>query len=156
MVKPWFVAGSKAVRFRHWEPMKLEVYTDGSTEKANPAKRAAYAWIVKVEGTIKSQGVKIFEGEPVTNNDAEFRAVEAVLFEIRGHYPEATEVNVHTDSKLVVQILNHAWQCKAPNLKPLRDLIWEHCDALPDCKINFIWIPREMNSEADVLSKSIY
>jgi ribonuclease HI len=88
---------------------------------------------------------------PCTNNLAEYEAVRRgmeLLFEAG-----AQAVEVFGDSKLVISQLMEEYKCESESLFPL----WMHCRELMTQfrYINFYWIPRSQNAEAnDVAQKA--
>jgi ribonuclease HI len=86
---------------------------------------------------------------PCTNNLAEYEAVHKgmeLLFEAG---PEAVEV--FRDSKLVISQLTEEYKCESESLFPL----WMQCHELMTQfrYINFYWIPRSQNAEANDLAQ---
>lgn len=126
--------------------MKLIVYTDWGS-RWNPWNSWLWVYIIDekweaVERRYKNLWV-------MTNNEAEYlgwyhwvkRAIELGW----------TEIDLKMDSKLVISQLSWEWKIKKDNLRKINEdilsLIKNH-----KVKVNFIWIPREENKEADRLS----
>ena len=65
-------------------------------------------------------------------------------------------VVVSSDSKLVVEQCNDNWQCNNKRLSALRDQIWNLSNEFSICDVRSKWIPREENTEADEVSRSLY
>jgi ribonuclease HI len=88
---------------------------------------------------------------PCTNNSAEYEAVRRgmeLLLKAR-----AEGVEVFGDSKLVISQLTEEYGCESESLFPL----WMRChELMTQFKyINFYWIPRSQNAEAnDLVQKS--
>ena len=79
-----------------------------------------------------------------TNNVAEYRGLVAGLELAREHAPDAT-VEVHLDSKLVVEQMSGRWKVKHADLKPLV----EQARGLAPAGTSYAWMPRERNTHAD-------
>ncbi len=123
---------------------KLIIYTDGGA-RGNPGPAA----IGVVVGE-KSYGEAIGN---TTNNIAEYKAVIFGLKKAKtllgGKKAEETDVEVHSDSELIVSQMNGKYKIKEDSLKPLFIDIW---NLKQDFKsVSFIHIPREKNREADKL-----
>ncbi len=83
-----------------------------------------------------------------TNNEAEYRALLRGLELAATHC--ATELDIHTDSKLLAQQMNREYRVRASSLK---GLYAEAQRALaPFSRVNFQQIPREQNRRADALA----
>jgi ribonuclease HI len=82
-----------------------------------------------------------------TNNLAEYEAVRKELLLEAG----VEAVEIFGDSKLVISQLIEEYRCKSESLFPL----WEQCQKLMAqfSYINFYWIPRIQNSEANDLAQ---
>jgi ribonuclease HI len=86
---------------------------------------------------------------PCTNNLAEYEALRKgmeLLLEVG-----AEAVEIFGDSKLVISQLTEEYKCESESLFPL----WEECQELMAQfrYINFYWIPRIQNSEANDLAQ---
>lgn len=88
----------------------------------------------------------------MTNNVAEFAALEAGLRWLLSEGLAKTPVLIRGDSKLVTEIIAGRWKAKKVHLIAWRDKCWELLTLLHDWEIE--WVPREENAEADELSKS--
>jgi ribonuclease HI len=86
---------------------------------------------------------------PCTNNLAEYEAVHKGMELLLDAGAEAVEV--FGDSKLVISQLTETYRCESGLLFPL----WRHCQELMAQfrYINFYWIPRAQNSEANDLAQ---
>ena len=88
---------------------------------------------------------------PVTNNVGEYQAVILALEEAKQQ--EVNQVDILTDSQLVVEQIGGHWACRQEHLKVLRKRVWELVRNLDFngvvCNIN--WIPREENLAGKVL-----
>lgn len=123
---------------------KLIIHTDGGV-RGNPGPAA----IGVVVGE-KSYGEAIGN---TTNNIAEYKAVIFGLKKAKsllgGKKAEGTEIEVRSDSELIVSQMNGRYKIKEDSLKPLFIDVW---NLKQDFKsVAFIHIPREKNREADKL-----
>jgi len=85
-----------------------------------------------------------------TNNQAEYRALEAGLSAAREH--GATDVVVRSDSQLLVRQMTGEYKVKDGRLRLLKaeiDSIREGFD-----RVRFEYVPRERNERADELAKA--
>ncbi|NLK25482.1 MAG: ribonuclease HI family protein [Euryarchaeota archaeon] len=93
--------------------MKLQVFTDGGS-RGNPGP-AAFA-IVVTDGTGKILKEYARYIGKCTNNEAEYRGAIAALEEAMAL--GADEVELVSDSQLLVRQVNGQYACRAANLKP--------------------------------------
>jgi ribonuclease HI len=86
---------------------------------------------------------------PCTNNLAEYEAVRKGMELLLEAGAEAVEI--FGDSKLVISQLTEEYRCESESFFPL----WEQCQELMAQfrYINFYWIPRIQNSEANDLAQ---
>ena len=115
----------------------MKIYCDSSTREA------CYV----VEGP---RPVVIPYSERVTVNVGEYRAVILALEEAKRLKLE--QVEIYTDSLLVVNQVSGNWKCQAEHLIPLRDKVRE---LLKNGGIELKWIPRERNIAGFCLSSLI-
>jgi probable phosphoglycerate mutase len=85
-----------------------------------------------------------------TNNVAEYSGLIAGLEAAREI--GARRVDVRMDSKLVVEQMSGRWQVKHPAMKPLAARAAGVVRDFDD--VNFTWIPRAQNKDADALANS--
>lgn len=64
---------------------------------------------------------------------------------------QVDELEIYSDSKLIVYQVRGEWKCQNPHLIPLRDQARK--DAQAFSKVSISWIPREENGEADELCR---
>ena len=124
---------------------KVIINTDGTAEP-NPGPAAIGATIKDEQGKIiatVSQSIG-----RATNNEAEYRAVIAALeYAIR---LGANQVDMRSDSELIVRQINGQYRVKKASLKPLYQQVKQLQSQLEDFTITHI--PREQNTEADRLA----
>jgi ribonuclease HI len=126
--------------------MKLKIYTDWWA-RWNPWNAWIWVYIIdenwkEIEKRYKNIGIK-------TNNDAEYTAVYLAI--TRAVELWCKEIDLFSDSNLVVNQLSWNWKIKEDRLKiyktDIDKIIKEN-----KLKICFTWIKREENKEADRLS----
>ena len=131
--------------------MTVTVYVDGLSEPVNPG-TGTYGYLI-YDGARKIAEGSGLAGYDVTSNFAEYTALAEALKKLRGLGIEG-DVLVRSDSKLLVGHLSEGWKVKGgmyvEKLKEVRDLMKEFGS------IRFEWIPREQNSEADLLTRVAY
>ena len=125
--------------------MKLIIYTDGLS-KGNPGTAAIGALIKDERGkTLATISRRI---GITTNNVAEYQALIAALqkaIKIGGK-----QVEIRSDSELMVKQLNGKYKIKSAGLRPL---YMETAQLLGQFEAVVIkYIPRELNTEADKLA----
>lgn len=130
----------------------VTIYCDGACEPVNPDGVGTWGFIAYKDRKLlyKSYGL-VGEGKGQTNNRSEYHAV---LHALRWAYTgKFDQVDLFTDSRLVVQQINGVWRVHSPHLQPL----WKQCQLAKD-HVNYTitWIPREQNDEADRLSHVAY
>jgi len=84
-----------------------------------------------------------------TNNQAEYRALEAALRAAKNH--GATKVMVRSDSQLLVNQMLGKYKVKDARLKLLKAELDHLVAKFED--VHFEYIPRELNARADELAK---
>ncbi len=128
--------------------MKIEkviIFTDGAA-KGNPGPAAIGAIIKDEQGrviTSISQGIG-----RTTNNQAEYRAVIAALENAVSL--GASQVDMRSDSELVIRQINGRYRVKNAALKPLYQKVKQLQSQLKVFTITHI--PRQQNTEADNLA----
>lgn len=123
---------------------KIIIYTDGGA-RGNPGP-AAIGVLVGNKGYSEKIG-------NTTNNIAEYKAVVFALKKAKhllgGKKTKETEIEIRSDSELLVNQVNGEYKIKDKNLQPLFIEIW---NLKQDFKnVAFEYIPREKNKEADKL-----
>jgi len=131
----------------------ISIYFDGLCRPRNPGGVATYGYVIYQDGKkVKSGSGVIGSGAGMTNNVAEYSALErAVEWVSRNSVDD--EIIIKGDSQLVIYQMNGTWQIKSETSKKF---IPEIRKLLEGRKTRFIWIPREQNTEADLLSNVAY
>ncbi len=124
---------------------RVVIFTDG-VSRSNPGPAA-------IGATIKDEQGKLIASisQPIgqtTNNQAEYRAIIAAL----EHAIKlgANQVDIRSDSELVVKQLNGQYRVKKASLKPLYQQVKQLLSRVESSTITHI--PREQNTEADRLA----
>ena len=131
--------------------MTVVVYVDGLAEPSNPGV-GTYGFVV-YDGKKKVAEGSGLAGHLVTSNYSEYTAL-AEAFKKLIELGMEGDVLVKSDSKLLVGQMSQGWKVKGgmyiDKLKEARDLLKEFGS------VTFEWIPREQNSEADLLTRIAY
>jgi ribonuclease HI len=136
------------------------LFFDGSCGPKNPGGTAAYGFALFADGEepIKTGTGIIGTGPGMTNNLAEFSALYeglACFCATTMRYPAT--INVLGDSKLVIQVMNKHWK---PKPEAAYWSAYKLCDGIvremrsTGIILSFDWIPRELNTQCDKLSKA--
>jgi ribonuclease HI len=126
-------------------PTRTRLFTDGAA-RGNPGPAGAGAVIVSADGHIVAKLGK-FLGEE-TNNVAEYMGL--ILGLRRAKAMGIKELDVLSDSELMVRQLNGDYAVKADHLKPLHDEARTLLKAFSEVEVRHI--PREENGLADAMS----
>ncbi len=126
--------------------MKLLIYTDGGS-RGNPGP-AAYAVVVTDEdGKILREHGR-YLGK-MTNNEAEYSGAIAALKEAEDL--GASEVEVISDSEVMVRQVNGQYRCKAPNLQPFLSELQERMSRFKHVTFRNVRREHPMVARADEL-----
>lgn len=124
---------------------RVVIYTDG-VATPNPGSAAIGATIKDEQGRLITS-----ISQPIgraTNNQAEYRAIIAALEQAISL--GASQVDMRSDSELVVRQINGQYRVKNASLKPLHQKVKQQQGLLEGFTITHI--PREENTEADKLA----
>lgn len=147
---------------------RITIFCDGATEPVNPGGEGCCAFVAfegEVSGArgqprpepIKCAYALIGRSPEMTNNIAEWRAVLAALRWAENYLvlnPEL-QIEVRTDSQLVVKQANGVWGCHAEHLVKFRDAV-QTILRREKRSIELVWVPREQNDVADALTRLAY
>lgn len=127
----------------------LKIYTDGGALN-NPGPAAIAAVFYDQNGDLIWKKAKSIGR--ATNNVAEYQALIYALQHAKRYHPK--KITLLSDSQLLVFQLTGRYKIKEPEIKNLFIKSW---NLLIDHKrnVDFKYIPREKNREADSLVKSI-
>ncbi len=127
----------------------LVLYTDGGA-RGNPGPAAIGVVIQDSATGGKEYGERI---EDTTNNVAEYKAMIFGLKKAKhllgGDAAIKAEVEIRSDSELIVSQMNRKYKIKDQDLQPLFVELWNL--TLDFKSVRFVHIPREENKEADAL-----
>jgi ribonuclease HI len=131
---------------------KIIIYTDGGS-RGNPGPAAIGAvFCNEKEQVIKRYGEYL--GDNLTNNEAEYQAVILALKKFKALFgkklAQSTEVQIKSDSELLVKQLNGEYKILDEKIQPLFLEVWNLRFDFQGVK--FKTIPREKNREADRLA----
>lgn len=134
---------------------RIEGWFDGAVEPVNPGGHGAYGALVKVDGVIVwSESRYIGHGPTISNNVAEYSGATACMQQILAlpvFQCFECAVVLRGDSMLVIKQLSGEWKVKRGLYVPYyRQAILLRAK-IPSMRLE--WIPRNLNHEADVLSK---
>lgn len=116
--------------------MALSVYVDGSG-----GSNSGYGYFVKETGESN------FENKPdITNNQAEYMAIIAVLKKFSG---STDEITIYSDSKNTISQLNHEFAINNAQLRELAMEAWSLIPKIP--KLKLVWVPRSQNLAGKML-----
>ncbi len=125
--------------------MKLIINTDGLS-KNNPGPAAIGAILKDTRGKVVATVSKAIG--VATNNEAEYRAIVAALE--KALKLGAKQIELRSDSELVVNQLNGRYKIKSTALRPF---YLEAAQLLGQFeKVAVVYVPREQNTEADRLA----
>lgn len=128
-------------------------FFDGLCEPKNPGGIATYGYVIYLDGgKVEGYGLasKPFSSDS-TNNVAEYTGLICLM-------EKMLSLNVHSpvikgDSQLVVRQMNSEYRVKARRIIPLYERAMELKERL---NASIVWVPRELNEEADKLSRVAY
>lgn len=131
----------------------VKLWCDGLCEPRNPGGWACWGWLAEdaTGRRLASDHGCIGHGDGMTNNLAEYHGAVLAL---RWAADQGLHgVTLFSDSQLLVNHANGAWQCKAPNLWPL---LAELRALMAATGARIEWIERERNGRADQLTRNAY
>ena len=134
--------------------MDAILFFDGLCEPRNPGGWMAWGWTIKVVGkelTLEGGGA-VEPDSSNTNNVAEYRAMIEGLRDckIKG----VRRLAIYGDSQLVVKQIKGEWSVKKPHLQLLVDEAHGLLSGFEKWSIR--WVPRDDNTEADLISWKHY
>jgi probable phosphoglycerate mutase len=136
----------------------IEVFTDGLAMPRNPG-IGTYGFVVYKDGSELARGHG-FDGDHVSNNHAEYAGLIAALKSVESFVNE--DIVVKSDSKMLVNQMAGRWKVskKAYRSGAEGNYVDRFLEARDVSRrferITYEWIPRELNSLADALSRIAY
>jgi ribonuclease HI len=138
--------------------MAVVVYFDGLCEPVNPGGIAAYGFVIYRGGERVHAGRGVvgagYLGDDVTNNVAEYTALIKALEWLIENGFSGEELVVRGDSQLVIRQLRGEYAVKSPRIAPLYARVRGLLRRFRSVELE--WVPRELNAEADALSRAAY
>ena len=132
----------------------IEVWYDGACEPRNPGGTASYGVIIKDGNKVLFEESKIVgSGEKMSNNVAEYSgAISGLKWLLENGFVKRP-ILVRGDNKMSVEQMAGNWKVKTWD--GLYVPFWREAIGLVKRfkRIEFRWIPREQNGEADEISK---
>lgn len=129
-----------------YQKSKVVIYTDGGSRN-NPGPAALGVYLPELNKEYSK-----YLGT-ATNNEAEYQAVTFALKKVKQligkEKARNSEIEIRSDSELLINQLNGQFKIKEKNLVPFFIEIWNLKQDFGEVK--FTQIPREENKEADVL-----
>jgi len=134
--------------------MRVKAYIDGSS-LGNPGPAGIGIVIKNEDETDTIATLSLSVGYNRTSNEAEYEAAIELVSMLR--WIGVTEVDIHSDSKLVVNQINGTWKCKNQKLEKLRETFYDIISRWTSSYRGKGWtishIPRSENTEADALAR---
>jgi ribonuclease HI len=132
----------------------IEVWTDGLCEPINPGGMGCASYVIKKDGKfVERFSEPLGMSKDMTNNVAEYTALVRALQAIKKLGLDKEKISFRSDSKLLVSQMKGEWKVKGARIAPLHAQAKELAKSLD---VNFQWVPREENEEADSLCRSAY
>jgi ribonuclease HI len=134
------------------------VYFDGLCEPRNPGGVATYGIVIYQKKKILYQEAGMAEAQPWTleasNNVAEYSAViRALEWLSKGGYQDRNII-LRGDSRLIINQLNGKFKVRAKRLIELHNRAKKLLAEFGNVRLE--WVRRELNKEADLLSRIAY
>lgn len=133
---------------------KIEVWYDGACEPKNPGGTASYGVIIKSEGKVIFEESKIVgTGNGMSNNVAEYSGAISGMEWMIANGLKDHPILVRGDNKMSVEQMSGNWKVRTwdglyvPYWRKAKELVKQFTH------IEFRWISREQNGEADEISK---
>ena len=130
---------------------KITIYTDGGS-RGNPGPAAIGAVFCNEKDQIIKKHSE-YLGENLTNNEAEYQAVISAFKKFKNLFGKKlaknTEIELRSDSELLVKQLQGVYKILEPNIQPLFIAVWNL--KLDFKKVKFKLISRQRNQETDRL-----
>jgi ribonuclease HI len=131
----------------------ITIYFDGLCRPKNPGGVATYGYVIyRDTEKVKSGCGVVGSGAGMTNNVAEYSALKHAAEWVSRNITK-DEIVFKGDSQLVICQMTGIWQIKSETSKKF---VPEIRSLLEGRKTRFVWIPREQNAEADLLSNMAY
>lgn len=131
----------------------ITISFDGLCYPKNPCGVAAYGYLIYRDEKLIHRGFgSVGEGRGMTSNVAEYEGLKAAVSWLNDHGIEDS-ITIKGDSQLVIKQMKGEWEVRS---ETSRKYVPEIKQMLEGMDVRFIWVPREMNEEADKLSRMGY
>jgi ribonuclease HI len=133
-------------------PAQVHVHFDGACQPPKGGGVATYGFTIEGPGLHREEkGLAVPPWTPrATNNVAEYTAAIRAL-EWLSEKGYSGPVRVMGDSQLVIRQVQGQYRVKAPHLREYHERLLKMARAFE--RVDWVWIPREVNARADELSK---
>ena len=132
--------------------MPIELFFDGGCY-GNPNGIATYGYAIYLDGKqLHAEGGIVGEGAGMTNNVAEYTALLKALEWLNEHHLTG-KVTVNGDSALVIKQLTGEFKARSATALSCIPRVRQ---AAKGKEIEYRWIPREQNTQADALTEQAY
>jgi ribonuclease HI len=133
----------------------VEVFIDGLCEPRNPHGVACWGFVIYKDGVkLHEECGAIGHGEGMSNNLAEYTALYNALKKLKELGLEKEKISVNSDSMLVICQMSGMWLVNGGLYYPAYQQSKKVSKLFGNIEYN--WIPRERNKEADELSRRAY
>jgi len=128
----------------------IELWFDGICEPQNPGGHGGFGMLVKRDGeTIHQEAHYVGRWPTLSNNCTEYAgAIAALRYCLTNQITEAT---IYGDADMIIKQLEGKWRAHEGAYTPYYLEAMTLRQRVPGIKLK--WIPREMNGEADELSR---
>ena len=127
------------------EQSNTSIFIDGASDSNENGGIGVVLRPIKGEEILISQAIG-----KATNNEAEYRSlITAIEESLKNNFKN---IEINSDSELLVKQINGQYKVRAANLKPFYDLVIKSIKKLDSFTIS--WVSREENSLADELAKN--
>lgn len=134
--------------------MVISVFIDGSCGPVNPGGVPCFGYLIYNDMKRLAQDYGVVNHKDPSNNVAEYGACIKALEKLREMNLLNEPIVMHSDSQLLIKQLRGIYDVNAPRIVPLYKQVKNIARSFR--KIEFTWIPREKNHEADALCRKAY
>jgi ribonuclease HI len=99
----------------------LKAYCDGACRGGNPGD-CSCAWAIYDGEAVSYTGARYLGPEPHSNNHAEYQGLIGLL--MLAASVSKTNLEIYSDSEVVIKQISGEWKVKEHSLQPLRDLAY--------------------------------
>lgn len=135
----------------------IKAYFNGLCEPVSPGGIATYGYVIYRNKMEVASGYGVIGagmlGDDTSNSIAEYHALIKLLEKVI-ELGIRKDIEVYSDSQLVINQINGVYRVRSRKLRPLYEIVLELLNILQNVKL--VWVPKEMNREADRLSYKAY